>query len=100
MVADETSNRLAPIGDENRAAGDQDHTEPVRKRKPFAEKEDRKHCNKDDAELVDRRNTRRIADLQRAEIADPGCAGCKPERIRKSHVRGVTVAGLCQFPVM
>src|SRR5215212_3653874 len=71
-----------PVGDQDRADGDQPDPEPVPGGKAFSEKENPEYRHKKDAQLVDWRDPRRVAELERPEITQPRYAGChtgKPE---------------------
>src|SRR3954470_15583270 len=68
----------APVCDQDRADGDQPDTEPVPGGETFPEKEDPEYRHKNDAQLVDRRDPRRVAELEGSEIAKPRRAGCHP----------------------
>ena len=78
--SDSTSRQFAlgPPGDENRAERDQADPEPVHQGDLFAEKKCAEDRDEDDAELVDRRDLRRLAEFQRAKIAEPRRARRQP----------------------
>jgi hypothetical protein len=62
-------------GEHNYAARDHEHSEPVVEREVLAEKHHAKDRDQDDAELVDRCDARRVAELERPEVAKPRGAG-------------------------
>ena len=74
------------------------YAEPIWQSKPFTQEEHREQCHEDDAELVDRSNARGIPELQGAEVANPGSARRRTDRIRNNHVLADTVDGRCQLP--
>ena len=63
-----SNNRALGQRDEDCSARDQRDAEPVYHRKLFAQKQNAQNRNNDDAQFVDRRNLRRIAELKRAKI--------------------------------
>ena len=67
----------------NRARRNQRHAEPVGGRELLAQKQHAEDRHQHDAELVDRRDPRRVAELQRAEVAEPGAAGREPRQDEK-----------------
>jgi len=67
--------RSGLVGHQHRAERDQADADPVRHRKPLAEEDDGEDRHQHDAELVDRRDARGVAQLQGPEIAEPRGAG-------------------------
>jgi hypothetical protein len=65
------SGGLGTIGDKHRACCDQRHADPIDRGQLFAKEDDAEDRNQHDTELVDRRDLRRLAELERAEIAEP-----------------------------
>ena len=62
-------------GDQYRSASDQADPEPAGERQAFAEQQRCEDGHQHNAELVDRRNLRGLAQLQGAELTQPGQPG-------------------------
>jgi hypothetical protein len=60
VAAEKRQTGSSVVGDEDRAAGDERHGEPIRHRHPLAEKN---HTEQNDTELVERSDPRRVPEL-------------------------------------
>ena len=68
------------IGNQNRARRDQRDAEPVRRGEPLAEKDHAEDRHQHNREFVDRRDFGRLAELERAKVTQPRCAGAEPRQ--------------------
>lgn len=64
---------------------DHQYPEPLTHRWSLMKKQDGKHGDQDDAELVDGGNFRGVANLQCPEVADPRCPGRQPRQDQKQQ---------------
>ena len=96
----EKSPRRKPsaIGDQHRANCDQRDAEPVGHRELFAQKHRAEQRDQHHRQLVDRRHLRRLAELERAEIAHPRRAGAEPRQQQKQIGAAGDFAGRLELP--
>src|SRR2546425_3695139 len=71
------------------AGADHEDAYPVPSRRSLPQEEEREHRDQHEAQLVNRRDLRGVADLQRAEVTDPRGAGGQPgQHQEEPGVRG------------
>jgi glycerol uptake facilitator-like aquaporin len=75
----------APVGHQNRPGTDQTNAQPIRRRQVFLQEHHRKHRDQNHTQLVNRRHTRGIAQLQGSVITQPRRASCDA-RQRQKHI--------------